>query len=1009
VSAAAALRQPSRYLAQVLATAALVLVVSAPAAARVDGTSARPLPRELWGLSATPPGLRAFDSPLSARLRAAGINALVVPSGEMSGVIRWRVRRIAGQHRLSVVQPTRPAVSSVPAALRLSALPGLVAVNVPSPRGVPRLLGSRRARIVAVVPLRGGFDRRAWRSAVLAARVDPLLDLAVRPVGRKRSGIDAYLRLLAPAGDDGARPSAPSRLVVERQATGTLGIAWRAATDDVAVEGYAIYRDGVLVGVSSDPSATLTKLGCGSTHKIEVEAVDRTGKRSPKARLTASTSACAPGTGEPRDPAAEATAGEGGSGKGRGGKDGGSGGGGGGGSSGGGSSSGGTGGGSTGGAPAPVGLVAGYSFDEGSGVTVADASGNGNVGTVSSATWSSAGHFGGALSFNGTSSLVTVPDSGSLDLTGAMTLSAWVRPSALGGWRTVLLKEDIGGVTSGQPYALYAETNSSKPLAMAFTTGEVRAFGPAQLPLSTWTHLAATYDGSQLRLYVNGALAGTQPMTGAMPASSGALRIGGNSIWGEYFAGAIDDVRLYSRALSASEIQADMTAPVAQTASQPDSSPPTAPAGLGASGQTTVSVTVSWSASSDNVGVAGYGLYVNGTSIGSTAGTSYVFVGLTCGTSYTLSVDAYDAAGNRSAKTALTGTTSACGAPPPPAVGTVYLSPNGSDANACTLVAPCVTLQRGFDASSAGGTVELAGGTYPSQSVTGDKGDPDVVFRPAGATVSFSGRVTLQNAKHMTFSNLGFSRTDQYRDLEFHSCNVDITLVNATGRRFQMFEGNRDITFQGGDWGGYDTAGMTLDNAIGTRGAAGPTVTCPGDGAPRPTQNVLFDGVTWHDVFWGKAPAEWGGAHPDCFEINGFVDGLTIRNSTFIRCGDSFFGLYGDQGNVVNVTVENNLFQDLGNYTWFGMQWASVGKPYKCGSLVFRNNTWRPNNPGALRPYSPIRTECEPPPGYGPVQITGNSFQNGPVDTDCVRFLTVPYNTVWQGNEFTLGLPCGTL
>ena len=78
--------------------------------------------------------------------------------------------------------------------------------------------------------------------------------------------------------------------------------------------------------------------------------------------------------------------------------------------------------------PPPSGLVAAYSFNEGTGTTVGDASGKGNVGTISNATWTTAGHAGGALSFNGTSSWVTVPDSSSLDLTNGMTLEAWVKP-----------------------------------------------------------------------------------------------------------------------------------------------------------------------------------------------------------------------------------------------------------------------------------------------------------------------------------------------------------------------------------------------------------------------------------------------------------------------------------------------------------------------------------------------------------------------------------------------------
>src|SRR6185437_3495139 len=79
---------------------------------------------------------------------------------------------------------------------------------------------------------------------------------------------------------------------------------------------------------------------------------------------------------------------------------------------------------------ASTGLVAAYSFDEGSGSTVADASGNGNNGTVTNGSWTTGVH-GDALSFNGSSTIVNVPDSPSLDLSNAMTLEAWVQDTAL--------------------------------------------------------------------------------------------------------------------------------------------------------------------------------------------------------------------------------------------------------------------------------------------------------------------------------------------------------------------------------------------------------------------------------------------------------------------------------------------------------------------------------------------------------------------------------------------------
>src|SRR4051794_22652674 len=92
---------------------------------------------------------------------------------------------------------------------------------------------------------------------------------------------------------------------------------------------------------------------------------------------------------------------------------------------------------------APSSLVAAYSFDETSGTTVTDSSGNGNTGTIAGATRSTSGKFGGALSFNGSSARVNVPNSASLQLSAGMTLEAWVNASAVtSAWRDVVYKGD---------------------------------------------------------------------------------------------------------------------------------------------------------------------------------------------------------------------------------------------------------------------------------------------------------------------------------------------------------------------------------------------------------------------------------------------------------------------------------------------------------------------------------------------------------------------------------------
>jgi hypothetical protein len=91
--------------------------------------------------------------------------------------------------------------------------------------------------------------------------------------------------------------------------------------------------------------------------------------------------------------------------------------------------------------------------------------------------------------------------------------------------------------------------------------GERIVYGGSAIPVNTWSHLATTYDGAMLRLYVNGTQAGAQALSGAMAISNNPLRIGGNSALGEYFQGRIDEVRVYNRALSQTEIQTDMNTP----------------------------------------------------------------------------------------------------------------------------------------------------------------------------------------------------------------------------------------------------------------------------------------------------------------------------------------------------------------------------------------------------------------------------------------------------------------
>ena len=203
------------------------------------------------------------------------------------------------------------------------------------------------------------------------------------------------------------------------------------------------------------------------------------------------------------------------------------------------------------------GLVAAYNFEEASGATVVDVSGKGNHGTVSGATRTTAGKFGRALSFDGVDDWVTINDSASLDLTNGMTLEAWVYPTdTMSGWQTVLNKEQPDGF--GAAYYLAANSDLNQPEVAVYTTDWYKLYGGPALSANKWVHLVGTYDGSTMKLYVNGSQVSSQQQAGGIDVTNGVLRIGGNSYWGEFFKGRIDEIRIYNRALSATEIKSDM-------------------------------------------------------------------------------------------------------------------------------------------------------------------------------------------------------------------------------------------------------------------------------------------------------------------------------------------------------------------------------------------------------------------------------------------------------------------
>jgi chitodextrinase len=445
------------------------------------------------------------------------------------------------------------------------------------------------------------------------------------------NGVATRSLALTVASLDTSAPTIPAGVTATAVGAGQINVSWAASTDNVGVTGYLVDRSQgagssafAQVGTPTGTNFADTGLAAATVFNYRVRAADAAGNLSGYSTVTSATTAS-------NVPSA--------------------------------------------------GLVTAYGFNEGTGTTVKDASSNGITGTLSGATWTTAGKYGDALSFNGTSGYVNLGNPSALALTGSMTLEAWVmatgNPPDDGqiiaksdnsfGWQLKTTPD-----TGVRTFGIGVSPNSSSL---------VQRYSKTVLSLNTWYHVAAVYNaGSQtLDIYVNGVLddgvlSGTVPSAQSNNSSQSATI--GRRTGGFYFKGTIDEVRVYSRALGAAEIQSDMNTAIGSSAlTVIDTTPPSAPAGLTASAASATQVNLSWTASTDNVGVTGY-LVERRQGAGSTAfaqigtptGTAFSNTGLSAGTVYNYRVRATDAAGYLSAYSSIVSSTtpSASGDTTPP-------------------------------------------------------------------------------------------------------------------------------------------------------------------------------------------------------------------------------------------------------------------------------------------------------------------------------------------------------
>ncbi|MEW6061494.1 MAG: LamG-like jellyroll fold domain-containing protein [Bacteroidota bacterium] len=166
-----------------------------------------------------------------------------------------------------------------------------------------------------------------------------------------------------------------------------------------------------------------------------------------------------------------------------------------------------------------------------------------------------------ALSFDGSNDVVSVPSSSSINLSQG-TWEAWVKVNSLSHHNRIIFKE---GADNNGKYELYILDNSfSGSIRADVVAGGTRynAISSVNATAGTWTHIAATFDSTDIKIYVNGVLRGTTTIDGApaaIDANTGPLGIGGGvNPTDSRFEGAIDEVRIWNIVRTASEISADM-------------------------------------------------------------------------------------------------------------------------------------------------------------------------------------------------------------------------------------------------------------------------------------------------------------------------------------------------------------------------------------------------------------------------------------------------------------------
>ncbi len=224
----------------------------------------------------------------------------------------------------------------------------------------------------------------------------------------------------------------------------------------------------------------------------------------------------------------------------------------------------------------PVGY---WKFDECSGTTANDSGSGGNNGTITPGTgappentatgtcssgnnyemWNdgTTGKVNASLGFDGNDDIVTIPDDNSLDITSAISLSAWIKVNSFSPDHARIMTKD--STTQGNPFSWMIESNASLQFCQTGLSACNFETGANTLQAGVWHHVAAVWDGTNRYLYIDGKQRAFEAQSGTMAVNDNDLTIGNNADNNRDFDGQIDEVKIFNYALTPEQIKTEYT------------------------------------------------------------------------------------------------------------------------------------------------------------------------------------------------------------------------------------------------------------------------------------------------------------------------------------------------------------------------------------------------------------------------------------------------------------------